>query len=135
MQDAPHKTVLLAAIARFLADDVLAALDTTEANKALAFRVRIAAHTLGGIARETMGEDAVDASELEALTGRPASPMTASARGQAILEARRAMVARIQDPSTPAAELEQLRGILRNIEGAKAVLGQPRFDLSDRIEA
>lgn len=130
MQDAPDKTVLLGAIAKFLAESVVPAID----DRALSFRVRIAAHTLGGLMREVHGEENLDASELAALTGDDPIDMPASARKAAIRAARQAVVHQIRDPDTSETELAHLRAVLRNLEGAKAILGQPRFDLSDRIE-
>lgn len=130
MTDAPDTTALLVAIARFLSDDVVRALP----DPALAFRVRIAAHTLGGLAREVTSEARMDQAELAALTGGEPPRVDPASRQAEIRDARAALVARIRDPATPAHELAQLRRVHLQLEGARAVLGQPRFDLSDRIE-
>jgi len=128
MPSTPDAPTLLAAIARFLAADVLQEVQ----DPARRFRLRIAAHTLGGIARElAVGSDLARA-ELAALGAEV--PTDSADLPTAVAAARRAMVGRIRDPSTGADELGALRKALLDIEGASAALGQPRFSRDLHIE-
>src|SRR5437867_4112535 len=85
MQDLPEKTVMLEALARFLEAEVRPVI----ADAALGFRVRIAAHLAGVVAREIRAEDGHDRAELErleALLGRPGMP--ASTRSERVASIR-----------------------------------------------
>lgn len=134
MQDRPDKTTLLAAVATFLAEDVAGAVT----DPGLAFRVKVAAHVLGGLAREVATEEVADDAELRALLGalgeEGTPPTGAEARRTGIAAARRRLATRLRDeplePERAAALLETLRALA----GARARVGQPRFDLSDDPE-
>ncbi len=128
MPSTPDPGTLLRAIARFLAADVL---DEVK-DPAARFRVRIAAHTLGGIARELAVGSDLARSELAALGAEV--PADSAALPAAVTAARRAVIDRIRAPSTSPDELAHLRKALLEIEGASASLGQPRFVRDLHIE-
>jgi len=134
MQDRPDKEALLEAVAAFLATDVLPALP----DRALSFRVRIAAHVLGGLAREVRGEEARDAAHLSALwkgLGRSQSlPAPGEATRAAIVDAEAALAALVRDAELDDATLAALRTAMRPILAAQVLVGNPRFDLRDDPE-
>ncbi|MEQ1507633.1 MAG: DUF6285 domain-containing protein [Myxococcota bacterium] len=131
MVDQPDDPVLLDAIAALLGGDVVKAI----ADPALSFRVRIAAHLLGGIARELRTADADDRAHLDALramvAGVPDQPDDVRA---AILDAERALAAALKSAPLTDADYARFARGLRSIVGARVTTGNPRFDLSDRIE-
>lgn len=130
MLDAPDNDVLLDAIAAWLGQDVVGAI----ADPALSFRVRIAAHLLGGLAREVRTEHADDRAHLAELVALGAEDAPAGASRDelraAIRAAERGLAERIRavgagdDASTAA-----LAAGLRRIAGRKARLGNPKFAL------
>lgn len=136
MVDAPDKEPLLDALAAFLGRDVVGAI----ADPALAFRVRIAAHLVAGLARELRTEVADDRAHLEVLRrlgagpqGAPGSdagtlPVDPAAVKRAIREAERALAETIRTvPPADDVEFRRLAAGLRRIAARKALLGNPRF--------
>ncbi len=134
MQDRPDKTVLLQAVAELLGRDVLPAVT----DKALAFRVRIAAHLLAGVAREVQDEPAADAAHLTALqtalgvqTNLPEAPE--ALRG-AIRTAQATLCEHIRSAELSSEDQHHLRGLVRGPLGLRATTGNPRFSLAPEIE-
>jgi hypothetical protein len=123
MQDAPDKRVLIEAIAKMLATDVASALS----DPALAFRVRIAAHVLGGVSRELATEAQDDALHLETLRALGFDG-EGDAKG-AIRQAERALATYIRDTPLTDAELVRLAGVLRELTARKVLVGNPKFTL------
>jgi hypothetical protein len=123
MQDAPDKRVLLEAIAKMLATDVAGALS----DPALAFRVRIAAHVLGGVSRELATEAQDDQLHLETLRalGFDGEGDTRSA----IRQAEQALATYIRDTPLTDAELTHLAAVLRELTARKVRVGNPKFVL------
>ncbi|MCA9567260.1 MAG: hypothetical protein KC656_05435 [Myxococcales bacterium] len=123
MQDEPGKERLLAEVARFLGSDVVGAIT----DPGLAFRVRVAAHLVGTVAREVATEQAADEAELADLVALGvAAPATGSrAVRAAIQEGRAALAARLRehggDPASDAALVRSLR--------ARLQVSNPRFAL------
>jgi hypothetical protein len=136
VQDAPDREVLVGAVARFLAEAVLPAIE----DRALAFRVRIAAHVLGGVARELVGETVLDDAHLRALLAAlgeddDIGPATTAATRDAIRAASRRLADRIRDDEWTDAELADVREVLRRLLAARIHVGNPKFALGDDIEA
>src|SRR5574342_847525 len=98
MQDRPTVLELIEAVRDFLADDVLPAL----VDRSLRYRMRIALHALGIVAREVPDEEIRLRAEREALLNlldlpRPAPPCDPRLLHAWVLEANRALCARIRD--------------------------------------
>lgn len=123
MQDPPDKTVLLGAIARFLASDVLPAV----ADPALGFRVRIAAHLVGMVARETSAEQAHDQAELDGLIALGMADSASGAAGirAAIADGRR----RLADALRTGALTDQADAALVASLRDRLAVGNPKFTL------
>lgn len=122
MQDAPDRDVLLDAVAGFLADDVVPAI----ADPALQFRVKIALHLLGGLAREGRAEDAADAEHLRLLDPAATVPDGRAARRAAIRAAAEALARRIRTGELDG-DLPAWADRLRAVALEKARTGNPRF--------
>ena len=135
MQDRPDKEALLDALGAFLAREVLPAMT----DRALAFRVRVAAHLLSGLAREVRGEEELDDAHLRtllALLGKPGEvvPASAAACRVAIRRAEAELAEHIRTAALDGDEEPRLRAGLRSVLAAKIAVGDPRFDTSDDIE-
>ena len=122
MQDEPDRDVLLDAISRFLAD-----LAPTVGDPALGFRVRIAAHLLGGLAREGRSESDADAAHLLALEPGAEVPADRTARRAAIRSASASLAERIRSGELDA-DLPGLAERLRAVALTQARIGNPRFE-------
>jgi uncharacterized protein DUF6285 len=136
MQDLPEKSLLLDAIGAFLDRDVR----PKTSDPAIAFRLRIAAHLLGVVAREIAKEDEHDLRQLETLRvllgakGQEAPPLTRQERVRAILVLERDLVKHIRSaPLDDRAMLDLARGI-RAILIDKLAVAQPKFDTRTDIE-
>jgi hypothetical protein len=131
MQARPDKTALLAALAQFLVTEVRPALD----DPALRFRVLIAAHLAGGIAREVATEDDLDREQLsglQALLGEmPDIPGRGDERREAILAAQRQLVARIRSGE---ADFDLVSAHLQRVLAGTLTVSNPSFDLNPIIE-
>jgi hypothetical protein len=124
MQDEPHKERLLADVARFLTTDVLPALD----DRALAFRVRIAAHLVGTVAREVASEEAIDRAELDGLValGVAEDAQGAAAVRHAIAAGRETLGRMLRDDGVPPGADAWIEGSL----AARLKVSAPRFSLA-----
>lgn len=121
MHDAPSKERILVDVARFLKQDVLPA--TTD--RALAFRVRIAAHLLATVAREVDGLEEALGAELADLEGLGLAAPTGSLSEDdaAVRAGREALAARIREGADDADDV--LIASLRR----RLAVGQPHFSL------
>jgi hypothetical protein len=131
MQARPDKTALLAAIAQFLVTEVRPSLE----DPALRFRVLIAAHLAGGIAREFASEDDLDTEQLlglQALLGEtPDLPGRGDARREAILAAQQQLVARIRAGEM---DFDLVSAHLQRVLAGTLAVSNPSFDLNPIIE-
>jgi len=98
MQDRPTAVELIEAVRDFLAGEVAPAL----ADRSLRYRMRIALHVLGIVAREVPDEETRLRAEREALLSlldlpRPAPPCDPRLLHAWVLEANRALCERIRD--------------------------------------
>lgn len=118
MQDEPDRDVLLEAIARFVGTVAVP-------DPAVQFRLKIAAHLLGGLAREGRTEAEADAAHLLALGGGEA-PAGRGPRRAAIRAAAASLATRVRQGELDA-ELGTLAATLREVALAKARIGDPRF--------
>ena len=103
MQDRPTAVELIEAVRDFLAGEVAPAL----ADRSLRYRMRIALHALGIVAREVPDEEARLRAEREALLTlldlpRPAPPCDPRLLRAWVLEANRALCERIRDGAADA---------------------------------
>jgi len=127
MQDRPDQPTLLDAVAAFLLSEVSPKL---EADKALQFRVLIAANLAGIVAGELRTHDArlaAEVSRLKQLLEQPESPVDE----QALATLNRALVQRIR--SEPAQGDRFARVLDHLLATARETLAvtNPRFELSD----
>src|SRR3972149_11190298 len=103
MQDRPTAVELIEAVRDFLAGGVVPAL----ADRGLRYRMRIALHALGIVAREVRREETRRRAEREALLNlldlpRPALPCDPRLLRAWVLEANRALCERIRDGAADA---------------------------------
>jgi hypothetical protein len=103
MQDRPTAVELIEAVRDFLAGEVAPAL----ADRGLRYRMRIALHVLGIVAREVPDEETRLRAEREALLAlldlpRPAPPCDPPLLRAWVLEANRALCERIRDGAADA---------------------------------
>ena len=103
MQDRPTAVELIEAVRDFLAGEVAPAL----ADRSLRYRMRIALHVLGIVAREVPDEETRLRAEREALLNlldlsRPAPPCDPRQLHAWVLEANRALCQRIRDGAADA---------------------------------
>ncbi|NCG22341.1 MAG: hypothetical protein GWP91_25270 [Rhodobacterales bacterium] len=131
MQDEPHKTALLIGVARFLEQDIRPQI----ADKALAFRLRIATHLLTTVVRELAFESQADAAELaslQAILGQNDTPLPDSERrAEAILAGNVQAVTALESDALSA---DTLHDHLERALAARLAVSNPRFDLSPEIE-
>ncbi len=133
MLDRPDKDALLDALAAFLARELLPAVT----DRALAFRVRIAAHLLQGLAREVRHEeefDQVHLATLLELLGGGQVPSSPAARRDAIRRAEADLAELVRGADLNDAQQRPMRAAMRRILADKARIGDPRFDPSDDVE-
>lgn len=136
MQDRPDKDVLLAAIAKFLDEDVRPAI----ADPGLAFRVRIAANLARIVAIETNVEDGHDAREIEGLIAILPDQSSdlpiagATERRESIRMLNLALTERIRDADFDDEQLEQVRLHVERTLVDKLSVVNPRFDTRQEIE-
>jgi hypothetical protein len=134
MQHRPDKATLLDAVVQFLAAEV----HPTVADKALAFRVLIAANLCAVVAAELRAEDDHDAAELTRLrallpdvdAGPGAHAPRRSETHAALLALNRALCERIRAGATGPDVWRHVRATLRE----QLAVANPRFDASDEIE-
>ncbi len=135
MRRTPTKEELLGAVAEFLETDLRAAVT----DKALAFRVRIAANLLRSVALESAGEDATDRDELQGLRWALAQPgETPPDRKQLRRELREltgVLAERLRQGDIQGEDRENVGAHLRATLGADLALINPRFNRSPDIEA
>lgn len=103
MQDRPTAVELIEAVRDFLAGEVVPAL----ADRSVRYRMRIALHVLGIVAREVPEEETRLRAEREALLSlldlpRPALPCDSRLLRAWVLEANRALCERIRDGAADA---------------------------------
>ena len=103
MQDRPTAVELIEAVRDFLAGEVVPAL----ADRSVRYRMRIALHVLGIVAREVPEEETRLRAEREALLSlldlpRPAPPCDSRLLRAWVLEANRALCERIRDGAADA---------------------------------
>jgi hypothetical protein len=135
MQYQPEAETILDELARFLAEEVRPAI----ADKALSFRVLIAANACAIVAREIRATDAVDAQELarlSALLDREASvlPSEVRARRALLLELRRALDRRLTEEGAAGAFGRRALPVIRATLADQIRVDNPRFDLADDID-
>lgn len=141
MHDPPDKGMLLAAIARFLAEEVR----PTIADPRLNFRVLIAAHLAMVVGSECASEDEVDARELERFRAlypddeqlAPHAPhkTTTHAELHALLRAyNERLAAEIRGGRLDDARRAQVSEHVKTTLLATLAVNSPRFDASVEIE-
>ncbi|MEW6430954.1 MAG: DUF6285 domain-containing protein [Myxococcota bacterium] len=127
MQDRPDHPMLLDAVAAFLLSDVAPKL---EGEKALQFRVLIAANLAGVVAGELRTHDArlsAEVGRLKALLDRPDAPVDEAT----LADLNRALVQRIRGgPASGEAFEKTLEHLLATAKETLAVTN-PRFELND----
>lgn len=135
MQNLPDRNVLLQAVAGFLAKDVVPAVG----DRAVAFRVRIAAHLVATVARELMGEEQADfdqtlrlANALDATV--PVGLETRDERHHVLRGLEAALLERVQAAGPDTEQALALRRVLQEELKARLKVVNPRFDLSPDIE-
>jgi len=135
MQNLPDRNVLLQAVAGFLAQDVVPAVE----DRGVAFRVRVAAHLVATVARELMDEEARDEAQVVRLATAldatvPIGLETRDERHQILraLEIDLARRIRQTDPDSDAAL--GLRRLVQEDLKARLKVVNPRFDLSADVE-
>lgn len=131
MQDRPDKTVILTRVARFLEEQVRPSIS----DKALAYRVRVAAHLLGVVAREVANEEQDDRAQIEALWAllgeSEVLPLGPTATRAAITEAHHEVARRIREGELP---IEVALPVLIERLAATLRVSNPRFELSLEVE-
>ncbi len=129
--DSPDNVTLLSGVAKFLAKNVVPAVD----DRALAFRVRIAAHLAGVVAREAALGDANAESDLEDLVSlgfsedpgvSDAHPRGAAVR-QAVKDGQSVLAAAIRDQSVSLSAVDPVLG--RQL-ARQLTISNPRFALA-----
>jgi hypothetical protein len=134
MQERPDKLVLLAAISRFLVEEVRPALSDPRLN----FRALIAAHLAHVVATEIGSDEAAVTRELGRLlplfpdVAPPGEAFPARRALLADLSAR--LAARLRDGAFSAGETKAIAAMLRESLGEKLEIENPRFDLAMEIE-
>lgn len=123
MQDDPNKTLVLSGVAKFLMAQVLPAID----DRGLAFRVRIAAHLVGTVAREVATEGVADRAELAALValGFAQTAVEPGAMREAIVAGRGALATLLRRGEVP----EGTDVLLAQSLAARLSVSNPRFSL------
>jgi Domain of unknown function (DUF6285) len=139
MQERPNKLALLAAIARFLVEDVRPALSDPRLN----FRALIAAHLASVVAAELTSDEESVGRDLARLRRFFPESAASPAPGDA-LSARRALVADLNarlatelregTPAREPGELAAIAAALRESLREKLAIENPRFDTSPAIE-
>lgn len=128
MQSAPDEATLLEAVAGFLEQTLMPSVT----DPALGFRVRIAAHVLGGLARELrLGEDH-DRAELARLATLLEQPVPAvdgtGSRREAIRAWEALLAERLRQGAWEEEGLARVRTALRETLAARLSETNPRFD-------
>ncbi len=137
MQDLPEKSMMLEALAAFLDRDVRPKI----ADPAIAFRVRIATHMLGVVAREIKEEDGHDITELDKLstllghTAGAEPPPTRVERARAIAALKKDLQRRIRTSPLDDKAMLRLSAGIRSILQNKLAVSQPKFDTNLEIES
>lgn len=135
MRQTPTKEELLGAVAEFLETDLRAAVS----DKALAFRLKIAANLLRSVALESVGEDAADRDELQGLRwvlGQPGeTPPDRKHLRRELRELAGTLAERLRKGELQGDDLENVGAHLRATLSADLALINPRFDRSPDIEA
>lgn len=134
MQERPDQSTLLDAVAQFLLAEVAPAMP----DKALAFRVMIAANLAAIVSGELATLDARYQSEVRRLqaifpdvvAGDAAERATREERREALAALNTALVERLRGGRAGAAELAHVRQTVRET----VAVTNPRFDLSLEIE-
>ena len=123
MQDSPDKAVLLAGVATFLKESVLPAID----DRALGFRVRIAAHLVATVAREVTSEEAADEVELAGLValGLAESAVSPPAIRDGIARGRASWAQALRDGRAP----EGTDDVMAQSLASRLRVSNPRFSL------
>jgi hypothetical protein len=127
VQDRPDQPTLLDAVAAFLLSEVGPKL---EADKALQFRVLIAANLAGIVAGELRTHDARLAAEvgrLKVLLERPDATVDAAS----LAALNRALVERIQSAPAQGAAFDTILEHLLTTAKETLAVTNPRFDLAD----
>lgn len=135
MQNLPDRNVLLQAVAGFLAQDVVGAVE----DRAVAFRVRIAAHLVATVARELQGEEARDLDQMMRLSGAldstvPIGLETRDDRHHVLRGMEAALLDRVRATPPDTDEALALRRVLQDELRARLAVVNPRFDLSEDVE-
>ncbi|HVY47413.1 MAG TPA: DUF6285 domain-containing protein [Minicystis sp.] len=135
MQNRPDKTALLEAVARFLATEVKPAV----ADPNLAFRVLVAANLAAVVAAEVATEEAQENAEIERLRElvpvAPAPFAGAAARKQALLDANRELVRRIDAGELDAAGRRRATDHVMLTLRGELFAQSPKFDASLEVES
>lgn len=135
MQDRPERAELLAAIARFLGEQVAPNLP----DRGLVFRARIASWLLEVVTRELSVGEAHDLAELDGLQILLEEPLAAqptlhAERTDAILELRARLSAELRVAEISSARFADIAACLKQTLADKVSVVQPRFDLSANPE-
>lgn len=133
MQYLPEKEDVLAAVAQFLVQQAAPAAH----DPALSFRLRIAGHLVGMVARECHAETQQDAMELQALAallGEEPKPDDTAPRDRH--ETLRALYAKLSEhiQNAPESELDGLRRLLMEGLAGHLRVSQPKFRLDHELD-
>ena len=135
MHDRPDKAVLLDAITRFLLEDLRPGI----ADKALSFRLLIAAYLTRMVSAELRGEETQNQAELARLYGmlqnsEPAADHSRSAVEDATRRLNLELAAAVQSPDLSDAERQKITQHVRMTLAEKLRVVNPRFDLSNDFD-
>jgi hypothetical protein len=131
MRPPPDAVAVLAAVATFLAKELRVE------DPAQAFRVKVAAHLLGGVARglkvgESLDEQVMGLLALLLGEDPPEGPLHAEARAQRLLDQQARLSARLLAGELAPDDETMLQG-LRALLASELALSNPRFDLDDQV--
>ena len=131
MRPPPDNVAVLAAVATFLAKELRVE------DPAQAFRVKVAAHLLGGVARALKVGEALDEQAMGLLAmllgeDAPEGPLAADDRARRLHDQQARLSARVLAGDVPPDDETLLQG-LRALLASELALSNPRFDLDDQV--
>ncbi|MCB9793465.1 MAG: hypothetical protein H6741_12150 [Alphaproteobacteria bacterium] len=130
MRPPPEAPDVLGRVARFLAKEVQVE------DKAVAFRLKVAAFLVAAVARDIAAGDSLREGQLHALSAllgdaEPPSPANSAALAQAVTQLEARLAEAITRGDMP---VDEALPLLRRQLAFELTLSNPRFDLSDSIE-
>lgn len=131
MRPPPDDVAVLAAMATFLAKELRVE------DPAQAFRVKVAAHLLGGVARrlkvgEALDEQAIGLVAMLLGEAAPDGPLTSEDRARRLHDDQARLSARVLAGEIAPDDETLLQG-LRALLASELALSNPRFDLDDQV--